>query len=120
MSNIHIDYRRSSKDVQRSCETNSLRHFTYTDNGIFIKDVGDELFNSRPVSTTYIMVFLEFVSEIYVKMDQCEDIIIMSAANVIERTEFEIKTPTLFTVIMSSLFKIQNVLLMLCSKEGSA
>ena len=56
------------------------------------------------------MVFLEFVSEIYVKMDECEDIIIMSAANVIiERTEFEIKTPTLFTVIMSSVFKILNV-----------
>ena len=61
------------------------------------------------------MVFLEFVSEIYVKMDNCEDIIIMSAANVIEKTEFEIKTPTLFTVIMSSLFKILNVFIMTTS-----
>ena len=101
--------RKLYKDFVRPLVPDTL---PYTDIGTFIENVGDELFNSRPASTTYIMVFLEFVSEIYVKMDNCEDIIIMSAANVIEKTEFEIKTPTLFTVIMSSLFKILNVFIM--------
>ena len=43
------------------------------------------------------MVFLEFVLEIYVNMDECEDTIVMSAVNIIERAEFEIKSPCLFT-----------------------
>ena len=104
--------RKLYKDFVRPLVSDTL---PYTDIGTFIENVGDELFKSRPASTTYIMVFLEFVSEIYVKMDNCEDIIIMSAANVIEKTEFEIKTPTLFTVIMSSLFKILNVFIMTTS-----
>ena len=52
------------------------------------------------------MAFLEFF---FSEMDECEDIIIMSAVNIIERTGLEIKTPTIFTVIMSSIFKILNV-----------
>ena len=96
------------KDLMRPLMLHTLPN---TDIGIFIESVGDELFNSRPGSMAYIMIFLEFVSEIYDKMSECEDIIIMSASNVIERTEFEIKTPSLFTFIISRVLSILNVLI---------
>ena len=73
-----------------------------TDIASFIKGVGDELFNSRPASMVYIMVFLEFVYQVYSKMDiVCKDQIVMSSANVIEKTTFNPirDRPGLFRII---------------------
>ena len=100
--------RKMIKDVMRPLVLDTL---PYTDIGIFIEAVGDELFNSRPANMTYVMVFLEFVLEIYVKMEECEDSIVISAVNVIERTEFEIKTPSLLTIIIRGFCNILNVLI---------
>ena len=73
------------KDLMRPIVSDSL---PYGNIDGFIEGVGEELFRSRPANMAYIMVFLEFVSQIYNQIDHLKDEIEMSAANVIERTDF--------------------------------
>ena len=55
----------------------------------FIERTGEELFNVRPADMVYIMVFLEFVSQVHeTARDISIDICVVSAANVIEKTTF--------------------------------
>ena len=55
----------------------------------FIERTGEELFNVRPADMAYIMVFLEFVSQVHeTAKDISINICVASAANVIEKTTF--------------------------------
>ena len=83
-----------------------------TDIANFIEGVGDELFNSRPADMAYICIFLEFVCEIYDKVDDVNmDQLTILAANVIERTNFESESKSLFRDIISGFLNILSVLL---------
>ena len=79
------EYREMYKDLIRPLLPNSL---PFTEIGKFVENVGDELFASRPGSMPYIVVFLEFTSQLNVRAEGCKEVIKVSAANVIERTEF--------------------------------
>ena len=83
-----------------------------TDIANFIEGVGDELFNSRPADMPYICIFLEFVCEIYGKVDGVTmDQLTISAANVLERTNFESESKSLFRGIISGFLNILCVLI---------
>ena len=73
----------------------------------FIETVGNELFSSRPANMAYICIFMEFVCEIHDQMDSITmELLIFSAANVIEKTNFYVESKSLFRVVISEVFNI--------------
>ena len=84
-------------------------YLTATDIGELIESVGDELFSNRPANMTYVMVFLEFVLQIFETVHTVSvDTLITSAVNVLERTTFSpIKaSPGLFSITASIFMNI--------------
>ena len=59
------------------------------DIGVIIQVVGEELFSSRPTTLPYVTVYLEFVSDLYEKLDLIPiDKFILHATIVLEKTSF--------------------------------
>ena len=72
------------------------------DIGDFIENVGNKLFNSRPANMAYICFFMEFVCEVHDKIDSVTiEQLIISAANVIEKTNFNVESKSLLRYIFS-------------------
>ena len=68
------------------------------DVGGYIEKVGDLLFNSRPGTMVYICTFLEFVCKVYTLVENVPlERLVTSAANVIERTNFEFEASSVYS-----------------------
>ena len=56
----------------------------------FIESIGCQLFSDRPANMAYVMVFLEFVLQMYESVGNGSiDLFVASAANVIEKSTFD-------------------------------
>ena len=80
-------YRNIYKSVKRLTYDPSILY--QHDIGVIIQVVGDELFSSRPATLPYVTVYLEFVSDLYEKLDLIPiDKFILHTTIVLEKTSF--------------------------------
>ena len=75
-----------------------------------IQYVGQELFDPKPVKLIYVLMFLEFVIQIYLKTDgEISHVdILRLTTDIIEKTDFSPAQhqPGLFSIILTACFKI--------------
>ena len=83
----------------------------YKDISDFIESIGCQLFSDRPANMAYVMVFLEFVLQMYESVGNGSiDLFVASAANVLEKTTFNPvhTSPGLLSIIANIFISMIN------------
>ena len=107
---VYLDGKCKEVEEMREIYKHSVATLVSGDVERAIRYVGQELFDPKPVKLIYVLMFLEFVIQIYLKTDgEISHVdIVRLTTDIIEKTDFSPAQhqPGLFSIILTACFKI--------------